>query len=135
MSHDLVEMICNAFPLAPLPPRPITPHRCPECDDIDQLIGGLPWSKVVADLPGYWLDAFPLLSRPAMHYYLPAWMIYDIQEPGEMPGISITAALERGDVTPGEMTPLQIAAVRGWIEASEEAASSPAHARLLAAWS
>ena len=40
MNEVLLRMIRDAFPVGQPPQRPITGHRCEECDEIDEMLGG-----------------------------------------------------------------------------------------------
>ena len=117
MGHSLVDVIRAAFPLGKPPARPLTAHRCPECDETDRLLGGRTWAEVADDFPHYCHDTFSLLTPAAQAYYLPAYITYEVRSPGYMPGQGVLAALERGDLDPSAFTPSQRAAVWEWTEA------------------
>ena len=71
MDDGFSQSLRLAFPTEPLPPRPLTNHRCEECDETDRLLGGQTWVEVAADFPAYCHDVFPLLTDEAKRYYLP----------------------------------------------------------------
>lgn len=112
----LVDVIHAAFPAGIPPARPVTGHRCEECDETDRLLGGRTWADVAADFPHYCHDTFSLLVPAARAYYLPAYLCYELRAPGYMPGESVRAALERGDLDAGAFTAAQRAAVWAWAE-------------------
>lgn len=93
-SDDIIREIEAAFPNAPPPPRPITGHRCPECDEVDRLLGGKRWRDAASHFPRYCVDTFPLLTPPAQRYYLPTYMCADLAEPDHTTGTSVAWALE-----------------------------------------
>lgn len=117
MEEELLRLIREAFPAGTPPARPVTGHRCDECDEVDHLLGGRTWVDVDADFPTYCHDTFPLLTRTAKAYYLPAYLGYAVRHPGMMAGLSVQGALERGDLDPRAFTPAQRAAVWAWAEA------------------
>lgn len=117
MDESLISAIHAAFPAGVPPARPVTGHRCDECDETDRVLGGRTWVDVAADFPHYCHDTFPLLTPAAKAYYLPAYMCFEVRSPGYMAGLSVSSALERGDVTPASFTKAQRAAVWAWAEA------------------
>ena len=118
MDDALLGLIRAAFPAGTPPARPVTGHRCVECDEVDQVLGGRTWPDVAADFPTYCHDVFPLLTPAAKGYYLPAYLCYAVRTPGMMAGDSVRYALERGDLDPRAFTPAQRAAVWAWAEAA-----------------
>jgi hypothetical protein len=117
VDESLLEVIHAAFPAGVPPARPVTGHRCPECDETDRLLGGRIWPDKAADFPHYCHDTFPLLTLAAKAYYLPAYLCYEVRSPGSMAGASVQSALERGDLSPTSFTAGQRAAVWAWAEA------------------
>jgi len=117
MGESLVDTIRAAFPIGVPPDRPLTRHRCVECNDTDRLLGGRTWVNVAADFPQYCHDTFPLLTPTAKAYYLPAYMCFELRSPGFMAGMSVSSALERGDLNPESFSAAQRAAVWEWAEA------------------
>src|SRR5262249_34182740 len=69
---NIVDEIRSAFPVGKPPARPITGHRCDECDEVDRLMGGRTWPDVADQFPQHCHDTFPLLTPEAKAYYLPA---------------------------------------------------------------
>jgi hypothetical protein len=65
VDESLVSVIHAAFPAGMPPARPVTGHRCVECDDIDQHVGGRAWPDVAADILPVFSDVFPLLTPAA----------------------------------------------------------------------
>ena len=114
MDESHVGEIREASPDGTPPARPVTGHRCIECDEVDALLGGRRWTDVADDFPQYCHDAFPLLTPAAKIYYVPAYMCCDIGSPGNMAGLSIQSALERGDLAPAAFTSPQRAVILRW---------------------
>ncbi len=112
--RSLLRQLRDAFPEAPLPPRPITAHRCLECDEADELLGGRPWPEVAAGFPNECDHAFPLLTPAAQRYYLPAFMLSAFGSNG-MQVDSLESALTGGEFAPMSFTPSQRAAVGRWV--------------------
>ncbi len=116
MNESLVEAIHAAFPAGVPPARPVTGHRFEECDQTDRLLGGRTWVDVAADFPHDCHDTFLLLTPAAKAYYLPAYMCFEVRSPGYMPGKLGSAALERGDLAPGDFSEAQRATIWAWAE-------------------
>ena len=76
----------------------MTGHRCEECDEVDAHLGGRTWTDVDVDFPHYCHDAYPLLTPAAKAYYLPAYLCFEVRNPGYMAGMSVSRALEGGEV-------------------------------------
>ena len=112
--QEILQQIREAFPEDRPPPRPITGHRCDECDETDRLLGGRKWRDVAVNFPQYCHDVFPLLTPEAKRYYLPAYMTVEVLSPGHMQGISVAFSLEKGDLLPAEFDVAQRAAIRQW---------------------
>jgi hypothetical protein len=117
VDESLVRTIRDAFLVGVPPDRPVTGHRCEECDDVDALLGGRVWSEVAENFPEYCHDTFSLLTPTAMVYYLPAYMVYGLREPGMMAGHAVACALERGDLPRDAFTPAQRVAILRWVVA------------------
>lgn len=111
---SLLLQLREAFPEEPLPERPITGHRCLECDEVDDLLGGKPWTDVAAGFPHECDHAFPLLNTDAQRYYLPAFMLSAFGSRGMLPD-SLEAALTDGQFAPETFTPSQRAAIGRWV--------------------
>lgn len=79
---DLVETVYAAFSEAPRPSADeITHHRCPECDDVRDLLHPFT-AREVPDLEQYPLySALSLLTAPAYRYYLPRYIANAVQTP------------------------------------------------------
>ena len=116
MVTALVDEIRSAFPAGTPPERPITGHRCDECDEVDDLMGGRAWLDVADDFPTYCHDAFPLLSPEAKAYYLPAYICFDLTSSGWTTGLSLASAFKRGELTPQQFDNRQRAAIARWID-------------------
>jgi hypothetical protein len=116
MDQDLLRDIRNAFPAGHPPERPVTGHRCPECDEVDHLLGGRLWSEVADAFPQYCCDTYPLLTPAAQVYYLPAYMCHAVHSPETVAGASIFAYLENGALPRDAFTPAQRAAILQWIK-------------------
>jgi hypothetical protein len=61
----------------------ITNHRCDECDEITAYFAGKRWQDVtnLTEI-GHHADALFLFSNAAFHYYLPAFMLAVLNDPG-----------------------------------------------------
>jgi len=117
VDEALFRQIRDAFPDGRPPERPVTGHRCPECDETDAILGGRIWSDVAADFPAYCHDVFPLLTPAAQAYYLPAYMVAALGPACGLQGTSLESALEDGRLDPAAFTPAQREAVLGWAAA------------------
>lgn len=115
MPSALHQSILDAFADTQPPSRPVTGHRCDECNQVDALIGSRTWSDVAADFPEYCHDTFPLLTPEAQAYFLPAYMLRALESEG-MEGISLESALEDGRLLPDRFTPAQRTAVVNWAQ-------------------
>jgi hypothetical protein len=113
----MIRVIHDAFPEGVPPTRPVTTHECPECDEVDRLVGGRVWSELASNFPSYCHDSFALLTPAAQVYYLPAYLEYGLREPERMGGHSAACALERGDLPREKFTPDQRTAIIRWVEA------------------
>jgi hypothetical protein len=113
---NIVDEIRGAFPASVAPGRPITGHRCHECDEVDRLMGGRTWADVAEEFPTYCHDTFPLLTPEAKAYYLPAYMCFDLTSSGWAAGMSVSGALERGEFAPEQFDNGQRTAIVHWIE-------------------
>ncbi len=111
---SLLRQLREAFPEVPLPPRPITGHRCADCDWADELLGGQPWPEVAAGFPAECHHDFGLLTPAAQRYYLPAFLLSAFGSNG-MQADSLEAALTDGTFPPASFTPPQRAAVGRWV--------------------
>ena len=117
MHDELLRSIHLAFPDDGVPPRPVTGHRCFECDEVDALLGGRTWTDVVDNFPDYCFDAFPLLTPVAQIYYLPAYMIIALTTDWDIPGISIESALSDGRLRPEAYLAMQQRVIWAWLQA------------------
>ena len=116
MGEDLLQTVRDAFPVGCPPERPVTGHRCEECDQVDYLLGGRVWLEVADDFPQYCCDTYPLLTPAAQVYYLPAYMCYALLSPETIAGASIFTYLEHGTLPRDAFTPAQRAAILRWIK-------------------
>jgi len=114
--EPLLDAIYAAFPVGVPPARPITGHRCYECDETDRLLGGRTWIDVAANFPQSCHDTFPLLTLAAQTYYLPAFLCFALRSPGYMASVSAQCALERGYPDSKSFTREQRLAVWAWAE-------------------
>lgn len=77
-------MIGRAFADVPRPgerPLQITPHACPECDEVAENLAKHTVKSLPPNLIDHHSTALPLLSPEAFHYWLPAWMIRALDDP------------------------------------------------------
>jgi hypothetical protein len=114
VEDTILKAIHEAFPAGTPPERPVTAHRCEECDEVDRLLGGRPWLEVADDFPQYCHDTYPLLTAAAKMYYLPAYMCHEVQTPGSIAGVSLQGALEGGEFTREAFTLGQRMAILQW---------------------
>ena len=114
MNEALSLQIHEAFPEGRPPERPVTGHRCMECDEVDALLGGRIWSEVASDFPNYCSDVFPPLTPAARIYYLPAFMVAAFDSEYGIQIHSLESALEDGRLDPMSFTPAQRATVLNW---------------------
>jgi hypothetical protein len=134
MSQEIVQAIRSAFPAGTPPERPVTSHRCHECDEVDELLGGQTWIAIADDFPGYCHDAFPLLTASAKAYYLPTYLVAVAEDAGGMQSISVEFALRDGELSPTDFTAAQRAAIRQTIIAHWKFEGSNPDEAILAAW-
>jgi hypothetical protein len=127
MVHGLQEIISSAFANTQIPGRPITGHRCDECNEVDRLLGGRTWQDVLTNFPEYCHDAFPLLTQDAQNYFLPAYMLVALEPNSGTQGVSLESAFEDGRLCPENFTPEQRAAVICWLNTywREQGESAP----------
>jgi hypothetical protein len=114
MHRSLIDAIHSEFPVGQPPSRPITSHRCEECDNTDRLFGGRIWTEVAADFPLYCHDTFPLLNPWAKAYYMPAYMCIGLQSPEYISGSSVADAMESGELNAASFNKAQRAAAWDW---------------------
>ena len=105
-----------AFSDERLPHRPITGHRCLECDEVDALMGGRAWPSVADDFPHYCHNAFPLLTAAAKKYYLPAFMVAALRSDCGLQGISLESAFSSGGLMPEEFSTEQRRVIVTWLK-------------------
>lgn len=111
---SLLRQLREAFPDEPLPERPITGHRCPDCDRADELLGGRSWPELAVGFPLECHHDFPLLTPTAQRYYLPAFMLSAFGSSG-MQSESLESALTDSRFAPASFTLPQRAAVGRWV--------------------
>jgi hypothetical protein len=116
MDEPLLRLIRDAFPERPLTERPLTGHRCGECDEVDAVLADRTWPDVAGVFPSYCHDAFPLLTPAARAYYLPAYMVTALGPECGLQGTSLESALEDDQLDPAVFTPAQQATVLLWAE-------------------
>jgi hypothetical protein len=113
---SLIGVFREAFPDGVPPERPVTGHRCLECDQVDALVGGRTWWEIAEDFPAYCEDTFPLLTPHAKVYYAPAFMCHQVRSPLTVCGTSLESALEAGELRPEQFTAPQRAVISCWAE-------------------
>jgi hypothetical protein len=112
--QSLMRQLRDSFPEEPVPSRPITEHRCPDCDRVDELLGGQLWSDVAAGFPRECYDDFGLLKPNAQRYYLPAFMLSALGSNG-MPIEALERLLTDGTLPPASFTTAQRGVVGRWV--------------------
>ena len=116
MDEALTREIRKSFPEGSPPNRPVTAHRCRECDEVDRLIGARLWPDVATSFPDYCCDTFPLLTTPAQIYYLPAYLEHSSRNLGSVASSSVAVALEHGDLPREAFTEEQQRVIGRWLE-------------------
>lgn len=99
MDEELVARICSAFGDAPRPGDDELLH--PDCmDDCDilQFYGGVRWQDMTDEMVIYNYAAPTAFSAKAFRYYLPAFLIWTLRNPGspEYAGEALLRALDPG---------------------------------------
>ena len=122
--RGILDDLLEQWPEGPIPDRPVTGHRCDECDETDRLIGGRTWRDVAIDFPDYCHDVFPLLTEPAKNYYLPAFMYAAISK-GNGQSTSVEYYLLSDDFHSSAFTKRQLSLVKHWVQAALVGNSDP----------
>ena len=74
--QELREGILGSFPMIDPPSADnITSHACEECADVTAAFSGTPWWSADSALIDESVDALPLFTTHAYHYYLPAFLL------------------------------------------------------------
>lgn len=75
----LIELVTAAFNDVPRPDTNlITSHRCVECDEVRDDLADCTNDAISEELLKYHGSALPLLTAAALRYYLPAYLVYSI---------------------------------------------------------
>jgi hypothetical protein len=101
---EYVTRLYAAFASAPRPKKAeITPHRCCECDEVNERLGPHE-AAFVPDDDMLWLgDTLPLLGPAAFRYYLPRFLEFCLTQPPSMIDAVINYNLApTGDLDVGE---------------------------------
>lgn len=101
---DYIPRLYRAFVAAPRPQKDeVTPHRCWECDEVDERLAPHEAAHV-PDEDMTWLgDTLPLLGPPAFRYYLPRFIEFCLAQPESMLDAVINYNLApTGDLDVGE---------------------------------
>lgn len=112
--HPLIIALLKGWPKDSHPKRPITKHRCDECDETDKLLGGRSWDDVLHNFPDFCHDVFPLLNEDAKRYYLPAYIGSSILE-GGVQSISLQAYFKSDEFNPDQFTKSQLRIIEDWV--------------------
>jgi hypothetical protein len=131
---QLAQAIRDAFPDGQPPERPITGHRCSECDEIDAIMGGRIWSEFADDFP-WQCDVFALLNEAARVYYLPAYMLAAIGPQCGTQDVSIESALEDGRLDPKDFNAAQQKVIMRWAELHWKSIGEEPPQSLIVKWS
>ena len=110
----LLQLLHAAFADTQRPARPLTTHRCWECDEVDSVFGARTWQEVAAEFPPYCHDTYSLLSDAAKAYFLPAYLIAALGESSGGQGGSMESELRFGWLEPGRFSHIQRLAVLTW---------------------
>ena len=79
MYEEFIKEMYKAFSSVPKPKKSqMTPHRCPECDDIRDQLYEYTQRELPDKLLNYHGDALPLLSPEALHYYFPRYIEFSL---------------------------------------------------------
>jgi hypothetical protein len=83
----LLEQLMRTFPQV-VPPSPVAPHDCLECSEIRLQLDGCSWREIPHSYIEDHEDILPLLSVPAHHAFLAAWLRAVLLQPdGHASGI------------------------------------------------
>ena len=77
------ESIITAFASTQKPSdiRAIAPHSCPECDELARDFLPYTYAAVPRNVIELHYDSLPLFSPQALLHYLPAYLLYSLQNP------------------------------------------------------
>lgn len=80
--NKLAAAIIGAFLDVPKPNETsIAPHQCEECREICEAFAPFEFGELPGDVIALHYDSLPLLSPPALHHYLPAYLLYALEHP------------------------------------------------------
>lgn len=105
----LLRHLVDVFPPY-VPEGESAPHECMECSEIRAQLDGGTWLEVPASYIEAHGDILPLLSEPARHAFLPAWLRQALLNPrGNVPSIVMVHLETQG---PSKLfSPAQVEAV------------------------
>jgi hypothetical protein len=76
----LLAQLPKAFPADPWE-GDAAPHGCEQCSAMSDYLRGKTWADVEASFVDEYDGSLPLLSAPAYHAFLPAWLRWCIVDP------------------------------------------------------
>jgi hypothetical protein len=79
----LKQNIIEAFYDVPYPKSSIAPHECEECREIRETFAGKNWKNIESKILEENYGIIPLFSPEAFHYFLPAYMVYSLENTRE----------------------------------------------------
>ncbi len=92
----LLAQLPKAFPVDPWKGE-AAPHDCEECSAMSDYLRGKAWVDVEAQFVDEYDGSLPLLSVPAYHAFIPAWLRWCIVEPKRQAVGSLLVSLECQD--------------------------------------
>lgn len=84
----LKQRVVRAFADVPYPKGPIAPHECDECHGVEKDFMNQDWKTIDPSIVEENFGKLPLFSPEAFHFFLPAYLVYALENP----------AHERGEV-------------------------------------
>lgn len=81
--EELKNRIIEAWADVGRPTQRLVEHECDECHQLETAFANLEWKVISSDLLRENFDAQPLFSPEAFHGFLPAYLIYSLENFGE----------------------------------------------------
>ncbi len=78
-TSKLKENIIRAFAGVPAPETPLINHECEECFQLQEAFVGKSWNDVSSELIREHFSNLPLFSPQAFHAFIPAYLIYSVE--------------------------------------------------------
>jgi hypothetical protein len=80
---ELRTRIIDAWDDVGRPTQRLVEHECEECQELEMAFANLEWKKVPSDLLRRNFGAQPLFSPEAFHGFLPAYLVYSLENFGK----------------------------------------------------